>query len=88
MPSLIVNGAKIEYEDMGTGLPIILTPGGRSDMSTVRGLAKHLASAYRVIIYDRRNCGASDVVIAGDFSESDIFLTQLRICFKGIEEYG
>ena len=25
MPSLIVNGAKIEYEDMGTGLPIILT---------------------------------------------------------------
>ena len=87
MPSLIVNGAKIEYEDMGTGLPIILTPGGRSDMSTVRGLAKHLASAYRVIIYDRRNCGASDVVIAGDLSESDIWAEDLNEMLKQLGAY-
>jgi len=85
MPNLMVNGAKIEYEDIGEGIPIVLTPGGRSDMSAVRGLAKHLSSKYRVIIYDRRNCGASDVIISGDLSESDIWeedlneiLSQLR----------
>ncbi len=87
MPSLIVNGAKIEYEDIGQGLPIILTPGGRSDMSTVRGLANHLSPNYRVIIYDRRNCGASDVVISGALSESDIWAEDLNEMLKQLGAY-
>ncbi len=73
MPTLVVNGANILYEEMGEGTPIILTPGSRYDMNAVRGLAEQLASEYRVIIYDRRNCGASDVIISGDLSEQEIW---------------
>ena len=73
MPNMMVNGANINYEEMGSGSAVVaLTPGGRSDMESVRGLGERLASKYRVILYDRRNCGASDVVIEGDISEHDI----------------
>ena len=78
MPTLLVNGVNIQYEEMGTGVPIILTPGSRYDMNAVRALAEILASEYRVIIYDRRNCGASDVVISGDLSEQEIWADDLH----------
>ena len=46
-------------------------------MDAVRGLAECLASQYRVIIYDRRNCGASDVIISGELSEQEIWAEDL-----------
>ncbi len=73
MPTMKINGATIAYEEMGSGTPITLTPGGRQGMEGVRGLAELLASRYRVIIYDRRNCGASDVTIGGEPSEQEIW---------------
>ena len=78
MPNLMINGANIRYEEMGSGSAVALTPGGRSDMESVRGLGERLASQYRVILYDRRNCGASDVVIEGDISEHDICADDLH----------
>lgn len=44
-------------------------------MESVRLLAERLAATgrYRVIIYDRRNCGASDVIIAGEKPEHEIW---------------
>jgi pimeloyl-ACP methyl ester carboxylesterase len=77
MPSLLINGANIAYEEMGNGTPLALTPGGRSGMEAVRRLAERLAPYYRVIIYDRRNCGASDVIIEGDLSEQEIWAEDL-----------
>ena len=61
MPSIFVNGVNIVYEEMGTGSPIALTPGGMFGMESVRPMADRLASKHRVIIYDPRNRGASDV---------------------------
>jgi len=79
MPEMMVNGANINYEEIGSGnAVVVLTPGGRSDMESVRGLGERLASRYRVILYDRRNCGASDVVIEGDISEHDICADDLN----------
>ena len=78
MPSILIDGVNIKYEEMGRGEPVVLTPGGRSGMEAVRGLAERLASSYRVIIYDRRNCGASDVVIGGDLSEQEIWAEDLN----------
>ena len=78
MPSLLINGANIAYEEMGSGTPLALTPGGRSGMDAVRGLAERLAPHYRVIIYDRRNCGASDVIIGGELSEQEIWADDLH----------
>jgi pimeloyl-ACP methyl ester carboxylesterase len=53
-------------------------PGGRRDMSGVRGLAQCIAEkGYRVLLHDRRNCGLSDVVIDGDDSEYEIWADDL-----------
>lgn len=73
MASKIINGATIHYEDMGSGTPIMLTPGGRMAGEGLRVLADQLATNYRVILWDRRNCGASDVIIGGEPSEQEIW---------------
>ena len=71
MPYANVNGLNLYYEDHGprTGPAIILTPGGRNDTNGLRPLAALLSAKYRVILHDRRNCGKSDILIAGELSE-------------------
>jgi len=65
------DGTNINYEVLGSGPPVLLTPGGRSDMNRARAMADAVASAgYQAILHDRRNCGASDVVIARRYDPS------------------
>jgi pimeloyl-ACP methyl ester carboxylesterase len=53
---------------------VALSPGGRRDISGIELLASKVAdTGYRVVIFDRRNCGASDVVIDGQDSEYEIW---------------
>jgi pimeloyl-ACP methyl ester carboxylesterase len=75
MPLANVYGVNINYKVLGSDGPwMALSPGGRRDMSAIEPLAKRVADAgYRVLILDRRNCGASDVVIAGENSEYEIW---------------
>jgi pimeloyl-ACP methyl ester carboxylesterase len=48
-------------------------------MAGVRTLAEQVAAAgYRVLIHDRRNCGASDVSIDGSASEYEIWADDLH----------
>jgi pimeloyl-ACP methyl ester carboxylesterase len=59
-----VNGLGIEYEVIGKGEHVVLTPGGRFSKDTpgVRELAEALArGGKQVLIWDRPNCGGSDV---------------------------
>jgi pimeloyl-ACP methyl ester carboxylesterase len=59
-----VNGLKIAYELIGEGRPWAITPGGRfsKDYPGVRELAEAIAvGGNRVLIWDRPNCGESDV---------------------------
>ena len=67
MPQMTIRGAHINYEILGsTGPWVSLSPGGRRAMDGVRHLAERVAArGYRVLIHDRRNCGASDVVFEG-----------------------
>ena len=44
MPTILIDGVSIKYEEMGSGAPVALMPGGRSGMEAVRGLAERLAS--------------------------------------------
>jgi pimeloyl-ACP methyl ester carboxylesterase len=64
-----VSGYSVSYELVGDqGRPWVITPGGRfsKDSPGVRELAVALASAgNRVLIWDRPNCGASDVRFSG-----------------------
>jgi pimeloyl-ACP methyl ester carboxylesterase len=72
MPSATVLDVSINYDVIGTGRPWALTPGGRfsKDDPGVRELAEALAArGNQVLIWDRPNCGASDVCFDGS-SES------------------
>ena len=56
-----------------------MSPGGRRPLEAVRPLGARIAQAgYQVLLHDRRNCGASDVVIDGDESEYDIWADDLH----------
>ena len=70
MQSVAANGLKIAYELIGEGDPIALTPGGRFSMDTVgvRDLARALADGGKqVLIWDRPNCGSSDMCFDADW---------------------
>ena len=76
MARISLAGLDIEYELLGpTGAPAIaLTPGGRfpKDSPGLPELAQALAAGgRRVLLWDRPNCGASDVSFEGD-NESDL----------------
>ncbi len=79
MPLANVRGATINYESLGTcGEWIALTPGGRLALEHARPIARLLADAgYRVLIHDRRNCGASDVVLQGNEPEHELWAEDL-----------
>lgn len=67
MPQITIRGAHINYEILGDKGPwVALSPGGRRPLEGVKHLAERVAAhGYRVLIHDRRNCGASDVVFEG-----------------------
>ena len=77
MPSTRLSGCSVAYEVIGderggsrgsTGRPWVITPGGRfsKDSPGVRELAAALAErGNRVLIWDRPNCGASEVCFSG-----------------------
>jgi pimeloyl-ACP methyl ester carboxylesterase len=82
-------GGRVVYEILGrTGDLIVLTPGGRfgKDIPGLRPLARALvAGGHRVLLWDRPNCGKSDVAFHG-VSESHMravtlhaLLTELRL---------
>ncbi len=80
MPIANINGVNINYDTLGARGPwIALSPGGRREANNVRTLAERLAGAgYRVLIHDRRNCGASDVAFDGSQSEYEIWADDLH----------
>lgn len=80
MPRADVRGASIHYEIIGDRGPwIALSPGGRRPLEGVKPLAQRVAGAgYRVLIHDRRNCGASDVTIGGSEPENEIWADDLH----------
>jgi 2-hydroxy-6-oxonona-2,4-dienedioate hydrolase len=71
--SIEINGGNVVYEILGkSGDLIALTPGGRfsKDIPGLRPLAEALVDGgYRVLLWDRPNCGKSDVQFHGQ-SES------------------
>jgi pimeloyl-ACP methyl ester carboxylesterase len=75
-----VRGLNMNYNVLGDHGPwVALSPGGRRDMSGIELLAREVAKlGHRVVIFDRRNCGASDVVIDGNESEYEIWADDIH----------
>ena len=72
MPHAHVNDLDIAYELIGEGRPWVITPGGRfsKEDGGIRELAQALAAeGNQVLIWDRPNCGESQVCFTGE-SES------------------
>ena len=79
MPAVDLSTGRIEYDVVGEGEPIVLTPGGRYPRTVpgLRPLAEALAAGgMRVLLWDRRNTGGSDVGFEGE-SESDMWADDL-----------
>jgi 2-hydroxy-6-oxonona-2,4-dienedioate hydrolase len=83
-----INGGNVVYEILGeTGDFIALTPGGRysKDVPGVRPLAGELVGGgYRVLLWDRPNCGKSDVQFYGP-SESHMRAETLHALITGLD---
>ncbi len=79
MPIASIRGVDINYQVLGDHGPwVALQPGGRRGLVGVRSLAEKIAEAgNRVLIYDRRNCGASGIAFEGD-SENEVWTEDLR----------
>jgi len=78
MPKIAINDATLVYEVLGQGTPVVFTPGGWNDMEIPRQLAEQLSSQHQVLIYDRRNCGASDIVIEDAPNEFELWADDLH----------
>lgn len=85
MPEITVDGLKLVYEELGSGTPIVWLQGARSGRDLMRPIATALSSTNRCIIYDRRNCGESDVLIAGEKSEQEIWADELAELLKELD---
>jgi pimeloyl-ACP methyl ester carboxylesterase len=79
MTEALVRGVRLNYETIGSNGPwIALTPGSRRPYDELINVSKAIArSSYRVLLHDRRNCGASEVAFDGSASEHEIWADDL-----------
>ncbi len=87
MPVARVRGVDINYRVLGGRGPwVALQPGGRRGLVGVEPLAEKIAEAgHRVLIYDRRNTGASGVSFDGGNSENEVWAEDLRELLSGLD---
>jgi pimeloyl-ACP methyl ester carboxylesterase len=86
MPIAKVRGVDLNYEILGDRGPFVaLQPGGRRAGSALRSLAEKIAEAgNRVVLYDRRNTGASGIAIEGE-SENEEWAEDLHDLLQRID---
>jgi len=88
MPTTTVDGLTLAYEIVGdTGRPWIITPGGRFSKEDpgIPELAQAIAAqGNRVVIWDRPNCGDSDVCFEGA-SESEMQADYLAALLRHLD---
>ena len=88
MPIANIRGVNLNYEIFGDAanhtLPwFAFVTGGRRGYGEFISLAKKLAAeGCRVLLHDRRNTGASDVVIEGEDGEEEIWADDLVLLLK------
>jgi len=87
MPVATIRGVDINYEVLGERGPwVALQPGGRRGLIGVKSLAEKIAEAgCRVLVYDRRNCGASAVSFDGGNSENEIWAADLHALLSELD---
>jgi pimeloyl-ACP methyl ester carboxylesterase len=81
LSTAVIRGVNIHYEVFGdTGPWFAFVTGGRRGFTEFVPLAQKLAvQGCRVLLHDRRNTGASDVLIAGHDGEEEIWADDLAL---------
>lgn len=87
MPFLQIRDVKIHYRVMGDSGPwLALVTGGRRGFNEFIPFAEKIAAkGFRVLLHDRRNTGASDVLIAGHDGEEEIWADDLRVLLDQLQ---
>jgi pimeloyl-ACP methyl ester carboxylesterase len=78
------DGCTLHYQVIGDGPRIVLTPGGRETGRALMPLVDALAGECSLLIWDRRNTGASDVYFETERSEYEIWADDLAELLEGI----
>ncbi len=80
MATAKIRGLNINYEIIGDDGPMVaLVTGGRRGYYEVVSLARKIAAnGYRVLLHDRRNTGASDMLLDGGEVEEVVWADDLR----------
>ncbi|WP_350295904.1 alpha/beta hydrolase [Limnohabitans sp. Rim8] len=81
MPFLTVREVQLHYRVYGDNGPwLALITGGRRGFNEFIAFAEKIAAkGFRVLLHDRRNTGASDVLIAGADGEEEIWADDLAV---------
>jgi pimeloyl-ACP methyl ester carboxylesterase len=61
MPKIKVDGISLYYEVRGNGQPVLLIAGLGSDVSSWAGVVDKLSARFKVIAFDNRGVGRSDI---------------------------
>jgi len=86
MPKAKVNGISIAYEVAGKGSPIVWTSAGWFPRQPGHYMfAGRFSANYRVLIWDRRNCGASNIAIEDAESEGHLWADDLHALLQELE---
>ncbi len=87
MPYQTISSVQIFHEVYGDSGPwLSLNSGGRQRYLEMAPLARLIAAeGFRVLVHDRRNTGASDIVIGGEDSEEEIWADDLHAL---MQHYG
>ncbi len=86
MPSIAVNGVTLAYEVFGSGPTVVWSTHGwfpRDDLAYL--VAGRLSAHYRVLLWDRRNSGASDVAMADTPSEHELWTEDLHCLLAALD---
>ena len=87
MPFLPIRDVQIHYRVYGeTGPWLALITGGRRGFNEFIAFAEKIAAkGFRVLLHDRRNTGASDVLIAGADGEEEIWADDLAVLLDKLQ---
>jgi pimeloyl-ACP methyl ester carboxylesterase len=80
-----VNGVDLEYLDEGTGVPVVFSHGGSSDLRYWEPQRPAFSARYRFVAYSWRYHGGGEWPADGDYS-ADAHTTDLLAIMRGLEE--
>ena len=88
MPVINIRGVNLRYEIVGDGGPVVtLITGGRRGYDEFVPMAQKLsAEGFRVLLHDRRNTGASDILMSADEVEEAVWADDLHALLSELGE--